>query len=62
VVSEEAADGRRKLVVRLADDAALTPLLRALLDRGESIHSCDRIEPDLETAFSRILAAREDEP
>jgi hypothetical protein len=31
-------------------------VLRALIERGATIHACDRIEPDLEEAFSRLLA------
>ena len=45
--------------VALKEGSRLNDLLRALLDRGVSIRSCDRIESDLEAAFSRILEAEE---
>jgi len=57
VVSEEDADGARRVIVDLEASATLDDLLRRLLDRGAAVHACDRIEPDLEEAFSRILAS-----
>jgi ABC-2 type transport system ATP-binding protein len=56
-VSEVTEDGKRRIVVSLDDGATLDDMLRALLDGGVSIRACDRIEPDLEQAFSRILEA-----
>lgn len=54
-VSEERADGARRVVVALDPGFTLDGLLRRLLDAGFSIGACDRLEPDLEEAFSRIL-------
>ncbi len=59
VVSDEAVNGSRRVTVALAPGARLDDLLRALLDAGASVHSCERLEPDLEEAFSRILASGE---
>ena len=58
-VSETTADGARRVVVALDEGSRLDDLLRALLDRGVSIRACDRVESDLEAAFSRILEAEE---
>ena len=58
-VSDELADGVRRLVVALDPDVSLDALLRRLLDAGFSIRACDRVEPDLEDAFSRILSSEE---
>jgi hypothetical protein len=55
VISEEQVDGLRRVTVALEEDATLDDLLRRLLDRGAVVHACDRVEPDLEEAFSRIL-------
>jgi len=55
VVSERTEDGTRAVTVALDDGAQLDGLLRSLLDAGVSIRACDRSEPDLEDAFSRIL-------
>jgi len=57
IVSETTEDGLRRVIVSLNDDSLLNDLLRALLDHGITIRACDRIEPDLEAAFSRILEA-----
>ena len=56
-LADETADGARRLTVTLDDGARLEDLLRALLASGAGIRACDRIEPDLEQAFSRILEA-----
>jgi ABC-2 type transport system ATP-binding protein len=49
-------DGGREVEVALEDAGAFEDLLRALLAAGAGVRACDRIEPDLEEAFSRILA------
>ena len=56
VVSAEGVDGIRRVVVALDGEARLDDVLRAVMARGGVVHSCDRIEPDLEEAFSRLLA------
>jgi len=56
-LSDETADGVRRLTVLLDEGARLDDLLRALVAAGAGIRACDRIEPDLEQAFSRILEA-----
>jgi hypothetical protein len=40
----------------LEEEGAFEDLLRAVIASGAGVHACDRIEPDLEEAFSRILA------
>ena len=55
VLSEEEADGVRRVTIALERGGRLDGVLRALLDSGAAVHACDRIEPDLEEAFSRIL-------
>ena len=55
-LSDETAGGVRRLTVALDDGARLADLLRAVLATGAGVRACDRIEPDLEQAFSRILA------
>jgi ABC-2 type transport system ATP-binding protein len=55
VVSSERVDGVQRVVVALDDGAELDDLLRALLQSGVRLLSCDKIEPDLEQAFTRIL-------
>ena len=34
----------------------LDDVLKAVMAQGGTIHACDRIEPDIEEAFSRLLA------
>lgn len=55
VLSEEQGEGLRRVTIALDRDGRLDGVLRALLDSGSAVHACDRIEPDLEEAFSRIL-------
>ena len=52
-------DGRR-ITVALDDGATLDDILRILLASGVKVLGCDRVEPDLEEAFSRILEAEGD--
>jgi ABC-2 type transport system ATP-binding protein len=53
---EDVTDGGvRRLTVALEEGARLDDLLRSLIGAGIRIRVCDRIEPDLEEAFSRIL-------
>ena len=61
VLSEESIDGIRRVTVALDAGARLDELLRAVLSQGVALHACDRIEPDLEDAFSRILEAEKEE-
>ena len=55
VVADEPLNGIRRVTLALAPDARLDDVLRLVLAGGGVIHACDRIEPDLEEAFSRIL-------
>ena len=55
LVSDEPLNGIRRVTVALDGDARLDDVLRLLLSAGAVVHACDRVEPDLEDAFSRIL-------
>jgi hypothetical protein len=57
IVSSEIVGGVRRVVVALEGDGRLDDLLKSVMAQGGRIESCDRIEPDLEEAFSRLLAA-----
>ena len=54
IESDETRDGVRRLVVAVADDVSFEELIRSVLASGARMRACDRIEPDLEQAFSRI--------
>ena len=56
IVSEETVNSTRKLTLSLDEGARLDDLLRAVMAQGIVVHGCDRVESDLEAAFSRILA------
>jgi ABC-2 type transport system ATP-binding protein len=56
LVSAEHGDGVRRVVVALDPDRRLDDVLKAVMAQGGVVHSCDRVEPDLEEAFSRLLA------
>jgi ABC-2 type transport system ATP-binding protein len=56
VVSSERINGIRRVVVSLEGDGRLDDVLKAVMGQGATIHACDRIEPDLEEAFSKLLA------
>ncbi len=55
VRSERRLDGAHRVEIVLDGDVQLDDALRALLEARVRILSCDRVEPDLEQAFSRIL-------
>ncbi|HEX4825147.1 MAG TPA: ABC transporter ATP-binding protein [Candidatus Polarisedimenticolaceae bacterium] len=55
IVSDERVNGSVRLVVALDGDGRLSDVLHALMAAGAVVHSCDRIEPDLEEAFARLL-------
>jgi ABC-2 type transport system ATP-binding protein len=55
VLSDETLDGVRRVRVGLDDESQFTEMLRALLASGVALRACDRVEPDLESAFSRII-------
>jgi hypothetical protein len=57
VVSEEPLNGIQRVTIALDPDARLDDVLRLVLSTGGVVHTCDRVEPDLEEAFSRILEA-----
>jgi ABC-2 type transport system ATP-binding protein len=59
VVSDETRAGRRTVRVVLHDGAELNDLLRPMIEGGIAIARCDRIEPDLESAFARALRLEE---
>jgi ABC-2 type transport system ATP-binding protein len=57
VVSTERLNGIRRFVIALDGNGRLDDALKAVIAQGGTIHACDRIEPDLEEAFSRLLTA-----
>ena len=57
VVSSETVGGVRRVVVASDGSGRLDDLLKSVMSRGGTIEACDRLEPDLEEAFSRLLAA-----
>ncbi len=62
VVQDLPIDGSaRRLVLAMDEGAALNDVLAALLAARVSLRSCDRVEPDLEDAFARILNAERQE-
>jgi hypothetical protein len=56
VLDEQTIDGTRRATVALSG-GAFEDMLRALIAQGIAIRSCDAVEPDLEDAFARIVAA-----
>jgi len=58
--ADESEEGTRKLEVVIDPGARLDDLLKALMAAGVIVKACDRMEPDLEDAFSRIAGAEED--
>jgi ABC-2 type transport system ATP-binding protein len=56
VVSTESVNGIRRVVVALDAERRLDEVLKSVMAQGGVVHACDRIEPDLEEAFSRLLA------
>jgi ABC-2 type transport system ATP-binding protein len=57
VVANERINGHRRVDVVLDGETRLDDVLRLLLGAGVVVHACDRVEPDLEDAFARLLAA-----
>ena len=43
------------MTVLIAEGQGFEDMLRSLLASGVRVRSCDRVEPDLEAAFARIL-------
>ena len=60
-LADETEAGSRRLTVALNEGATLDDVLRALIGAGVVVRACDRVEPDLEEAFSRILEAESEE-
>jgi len=56
IVSTERVNGHRRVVVALDGKGCLDDVLKSVMAQGGSIHACDRIEPDLEESFARLLA------
>jgi ABC-2 type transport system ATP-binding protein len=52
----ERIDGIVRVTMTLEGDGRLDDVLKAVMARDVTIHACDRIEPDLEAAFSRLLS------
>jgi ABC-2 type transport system ATP-binding protein len=62
ILSDLADEDTRKVIVAMDAKARLDDLLRALHGQGQTIKVCDRLEPDLEQAFSRILESEGEQP
>ena len=60
LLSERTEDGTRWVTIRLDPEARLDDLLQGLFASGVVLRSCDRVEPDLEEAFARILESGEE--
>ena len=56
VIAVERTEGRHRVTVAIERDGRLDDVLRVVMAAGGTIYACDRIEPDLEEAFSRLLA------
>ncbi|MCH7779655.1 MAG: ABC transporter ATP-binding protein [Acidobacteria bacterium] len=57
VLARETGEGRNRFLLALEASAELPQLLDFLHTRGIAVFGCDRVEPDLEDAFSRIVDA-----
>jgi len=54
--ASESQPAQARVEKRLDPDRRLDDVLKAVMAQGGVVHSCDRVEPDLEEAFSRLLA------
>ena len=59
VLSQETFQGRQRFLVALDGPEQLPQLLSVMHAAGIPVFGCDRVEPDLEDAFSRIVDAEE---
>jgi len=59
VLEHEEVAGRHRFLVGLEPPAGLPQLLDLLHAAGIAVFGCDRVEPDLEDAFSRIVDAED---
>ena len=50
------------VTVALDNGAKLGDLLAVLVREGFQVRACDRVQPDLEHAFARILASEKENP
>jgi ABC-2 type transport system ATP-binding protein len=57
VLEDAAQDGARRLVLAVDRSTSLHDVLAAIVGAGARLRSFDEVEPDLEQAFSRIVAA-----
>lgn len=56
VLSRDTAEGRQRFLIGLEHPAELPHVLAVLHAAGIAVFGCDHVEPDLEDAFSRIVA------
>jgi ABC-2 type transport system ATP-binding protein len=59
VLKRESLEGRNRFLLALEPPAELPQLLNVLHAARIDVYACDRVEPDLEDAFSRIVDAEE---
>ncbi len=57
MLERETVEGRNRFLLALEASAELPQLLDFLHASGIAVFGCDRVEPDLEDAFSRIVDA-----
>ena len=57
VLARETVEGRNRFLLALEASAELPQVLDVLHASGIAVFGCDRVEPDLEDAFSRIVDA-----
>jgi hypothetical protein len=62
VLEDERERGARKITLALPAGEQLDTALRAFLDCGFRLRSSDRLDPDLEEAFARILGQGGEQP
>jgi hypothetical protein len=59
VLSQDVFEGRHRFLVAIDGSEQLPQLLAVMHAAGIAVFGCDRVEPDLEEAFSRIVEAEE---
>lgn len=61
VIREDRTDDILSVEISIGREHSLNSLLGALIEAGVQVHNCDRVEPDLEDAFARIMQEEDGE-